>query len=694
MRIFFSILLICLYATLTKASETKVDSLIANLEHSLKFDKSNPKKIYACFNEVVETLHEQEKFKLLVEYAKEAYAFAEADQTSEGKMMFTGFRYLIGYGYERMGAFGEALHHYNRLIELPDRHVGDAYPINAMCQASSIYQVLGNYEKAFEYQMQALKLYELTNNTAGIGRSNYLIGTIFYYQKRYEQALEQYEKALKICEETKVQHLLYSCYGALGSTHEELGHHDESIYYNRKALRLAREIKYDSGIAYALDNIGTGYLKNGNCEKAEKYVKESIYLKDRLNDPSGVMGSKFSLIKVYENCGKTDEAFVLMEDALEKSKQLGSKSRELEAYEFLARYHENQRRPALALNFTKKYIALKDTILSEKTVEEMGQSKQRFELELKENEISMLKAENEILNVSQENQRLYVFIYIGSSILFILLSVWFFSRLSMQRKVNNILTENNNVLNQKNQEIDIKNKQLEHSNEDLQQFAYVASHDLKEPLRMIHSYTTLLERKYKDQLDESGKEFMHYIVDAVDRMKILLDDLLDYSRSGNQEMPDKMVDVGDMMLIVSSNLGAQIEENNGHLIVRTENMPAIRAHNSQLMQLLQNLVSNGMKFHGERDPVIVVDCEKKDNQYVFSVKDNGIGISKNNLEKVFEMFRRLHTREEYQGTGIGLATCKRIVNNMGGDIWVESVEGEGSTFFFTVPCPSEVLVPA
>jgi len=113
-----------------------------------------------------------------------------------------------------------------------------------------------------------------------------------------------------------------------------------------------------------------------------------------------------------------------------------------------------------------------------------------------------------------------------------------------------------------------------------------------------------------------------------------------------------------------------------------------------LMQLLQNLVSNGMKFRGERDPVIVVDCQLKNNKYLFSVKDNGIGISKNNLEKVFEMFRRLHTREEYPGTGIGLATCKRIVNNMGGDIWVESTEGEGSAFYFTVPCPSEVLVTA
>ena len=177
-------------------------------------------------------------------------------------------------------------------------------------------------------------------------------------------------------------------------------------------------------------------------------------------------------------------------------------------------------------------------------------------------------------------------------------------------------------------------------------------------------------------------------------MKNLLDDLLDYSRSGKQEMPDTLISVADMMIVVEANLKGQIKDNKGSLIVRNENLPSILAHKTQLMQLLQNLVSNGMKFRGERDPIIIIDCVKKNDQFVFSVKDNGIGISKNNQEKVFEMFRRLHTREEYAGTGIGLATCKKIVSNMGGDIWVESEEGVGSTFFFAVPCPAETMVLA
>ena len=202
---------------------------------------------------------------------------------------------------------------------------------------------------------------------------------------------------------------------------------------------------------------------------------------------------------------------------------------------------------------------------------------------------------------------------------------------------------------------------------------------------MINSYTNLLQRRYMASFDESGKEFMHFITDAVGRMEILLDDLLDFSRAGTQPTPTNYVSTQDVMVMVEANLRHQLETLNAKLIVKNENLPSIKAHRTQLIQLLQNLVSNGMKFKDEKDPIVVVDCMEKDNKYIFSVKDNGIGISKENLEKVFEMFRRLHTRDEYEGTGIGLATCKRIVTTWGGDIWVESEEGNGCIFYFSVP---------
>ena len=240
-------------------------------------------------------------------------------------------------------------------------------------------------------------------------------------------------------------------------------------------------------------------------------------------------------------------------------------------------------------------------------------------------------------------------------------------------------------------ELQEKNEQLKLSNESLQQFAYVASHDLKEPLRMIGSYSSLLDKRYKQIIDESGRDFLLFIKKSVIRMETLLDDILEFSRTGNLPVPTEMVSVKDIMETVEANLTYCFENLSGTLIIHNENLPVIKAHRTQLIQLFQNLVSNGVKFKGDKDPIVIVDCDKKGDNFIFSVKDNGIGIAKENHKKVFEMFKRLNPKEEYEGTGIGLATCKRIVDSWDGDIWVESIEGEGSTFFFSYPCPIKEL---
>ena len=258
---------------------------------------------------------------------------------------------------------------------------------------------------------------------------------------------------------------------------------------------------------------------------------------------------------------------------------------------------------------------------------------------------------------------------------------------------NLLLEESNHQLNDKNDLIEVKNKQLQDSNQDLQQFAYVASHDLKEPLRMINSYTNIIEKRYNHLFDDSGKEFLFFVTDAVKRMQTLLDDLLDFSRVGNQKPPEHPTELTDVLTLVEINLRHRLESLNGKMVINSEHLPALKAHRTQLIQLFQNLISNGVKFKGERDPLVFIDYQKREKEVVFSVRDNGIGISPDNLKKVFEMFKRLHDQTEYEGTGIGLATCKRIVNGWGGDIWVESTYGEGSTFFFSVP-NSAVAFPA
>jgi PAS domain S-box-containing protein len=233
------------------------------------------------------------------------------------------------------------------------------------------------------------------------------------------------------------------------------------------------------------------------------------------------------------------------------------------------------------------------------------------------------------------------------------------------------------------EELKRKTEELTRSNHDLEQFAYVASHDLQEPLRMVSSYTQLLEKRYKDKLDQDAKDFIDYAVDGANRMQRLIGDLLSYSRlstRGQTPVPtDSCTALGQALV----NLGSRIEESQA--MVTNDELPTVVVDQTQLVQLFQNLIQNAIKFHGTEPPRVHVSARRSGKDWEFSVRDNGIGIAAEYLPRLFVVFQRLHTRKEYPGTGIGLALCKRIVERHGGKIWVESDVGKGSTFFFTLP---------
>lgn len=231
-------------------------------------------------------------------------------------------------------------------------------------------------------------------------------------------------------------------------------------------------------------------------------------------------------------------------------------------------------------------------------------------------------------------------------------------------------------------------RELERSNKELEQFAYVASHDLQEPLRMVSSYTQLLAERYEDQLDDKARKFIDYAVDGAVRMQRLINDLLAYSRLNTQGKTIDTVDSNAVLDDALRNLTAAIEENRA-IVIKDDLPKVVRADATQLNQLFQNLIGNAIKFRGADLPRVHISAFDLDGEWCFSVQDNGIGIEAQYAQKVFAIFQRLHTRQEYPGTGIGLAICNRIVERHGGKMWFESEPGLGSTFHFTLPKEKE-----
>ena len=231
-------------------------------------------------------------------------------------------------------------------------------------------------------------------------------------------------------------------------------------------------------------------------------------------------------------------------------------------------------------------------------------------------------------------------------------------------------------------------EELTRSNEELEKFAYVASHDLQEPLRMVSSFARLLENRYKGKLDQDADDFINFAVDGANRMQVLITDLLAYSRVGRWSNEFKEVSSEAVLERALSNLKTVVEQRGA--VVTRDPLPVMMGDDSQLAQLFQNLIGNAVKFCKDRTPHIHVSSERRGNKWVFSVRDNGIGIAPEYFERIFLIFQRLHGKQEYPGTGIGLAICRKVAERHGGRIWVESEPGSGSTFYFTIPMKREV----
>lgn len=594
-------------------------------------------------------------------------------------------KFQLGKTYLKLSQNQEALSSLLEFLSADPTLIDADKKARANGYISRIYMKWGDYERAYNYRLNALEIFEAEQSPIGISRALYEIGTIRYYQKNYEEALDYYNRSQELAIREKDNLAMYSCLAAIGSVHEALNNLETALQYNKQSLSFAKTQNYREGIAYSLQNIGTNYFKIGEQAKALQLLEEAVDSFRTLDNKWNLAGGLLNLGEAQAESGDFVKALPNLNESLDITLETNNRTRRAEAYLALAHAFEKNGQSDQANSYYDSYISLKDSILNSETLEKMSHQKASYDIAQKEKKIELLEKEKEI-------GRLYNTILIGAAIfaLIITIIIAFFNR-SLQT-ANKTLEEKNKEIKaqnieiqEKSEEIKAQNVQLEEYNQELKNFTYAVSHDLKAPVRQVGSFSSLFLRRYGNNLDDNAKEYLGFISAAVNRMEMLLKDLLSYATIGKHEEKSQVMESKTVVDIALSNLMHSIEHEEATVILDKASMPKIQGNQSQLIRLFQNIIGNALKYRSEAKPEIKIDITPNGTKNIFSIQDNGMGIAEEYKEKIFEMFGRLHKWEEIEGSGIGLASCKKIVEKHGGQIWVESEVGKGSTFYFSLP---------
>ncbi len=692
---------------ISNISAINLDSLAVALE--TRINSNNVQEKLDAYFQLGKANLDMKETEKAYEYLMIAESLAK--ETEDQKIQ-NEIQYQIGKCLIASHKYEESIVVLTKLIQKISSEGGQ--PLGDACyQLARGYQVIGNNELAFEYHFKALQIREELQDQKGIAFSYYKIGGIHFFQGNYHKAIEYYEKCLELSERIHQDVMELSSYGALGAAYSRMNQRELSLEYNLKAYERSMAIVGQPQLSYITFNLGDNYQTLGDYDKALEYFIQSHEKNIENNDQWGQISSTKKIGEIYITKGNQKKGLEYLRESLILAQNLGARPIMLDVYKSLAQNLDNIGEYQEANKYYRNYSALKDSLRNEATLQKMSDTKMQYEITKKEKDI--LRRDAELQNTYRN------FLIVGLLALIVIL--WqVHSKYKTQTEHNKTQTEKNYQIQQQNAELEkahlkqietnqllqeqneqslIQNKKLERKNDELQRFAYIASHDLKEPLRNIGSFATLLKRRFKGQLGEDADEYIDFITTNVSRMYDLLHEVLMYSKLENEEIYEEPVDLNEVVETVIATLKGKIMEHNVDISVT--DLPEVKGHKSHLNQLFQNLISNSIKYTNQENPKVEIGVKKnyQGNRLVYYVKDNGIGIDMEFKDRVFEIFKRLHGKDEYEGTGVGLAICKKIVNQNNGDIWVESELGKGATFYFTLnietsrlPSIQEVKSPA
>jgi signal transduction histidine kinase len=652
------------------------------LEHRLKDEKRSmqtldeARKIAAIKNDWISFFHIEKCSGLIFEdnnrldSALTHYQIALNHANQLGNNNFRATIYNdIAIVNKRMGKYKIAKDFYQKSMEVAHQTKDLQSEEFSYHGLGTLYETLGDYEKAIESYWASIRIAEERKSRSGVVNTMQNIAITYTKLSNNQTALETIEKAYQLSLQENDTLLIGSVLFDYGKVLNTSGNADQALLKFNESLKLFQTVNLKPLIARCYFYIADTYTSKGEYALAQTYFLQCSDYKDFISIKSYTeLNSKLGALYLkLDKWGEAEKYFLISFKQADKYQLRDLKK---ESALNLAKIYAHQQNFTRAYQFENIASQLRDSLYNEAQSKGITELQFKYDTEKSEKEIQALKLK----------QTEFILIFGGILLLSIIFVSFYIIRLRGR---------NNRELFLKNSQIEGQNRLLMEKNAALEQFAYAAAHDLKEPLRSIGSFANLLQRRYKNQLDESAQEYMAFIVNGAKRMNDLLVGLLNFSALTSQVADNEEVRLFDVLEVVKSNLKTSIEDKEAEIHIKN-NLPSIPMHHLHLVQLFQNLLSNSLKFT-ERKPRIEISSEDNENEVIISIADNGIGMDQAYESKVFRLFHRLNKNKNYEGSGVGLSICKNIVEKYGGRIWYESVIGEGTTFFLAIPKQQDAI---
>ena len=677
--LFMSIALVsfCCMCITNNAFATQRDSLLLLIEQTV-----DGKKKVDLYN-TLSSIHRDTAFTKSQKYSDTAYQLAVSNNypLGEAQSLYNKARSLAIHNQPR-----EALPFLEEAVsiveQLPNAKANHA---NFLVLQGWINNRLSKFHTAILLYEKAYAINDSLKNDNGRATTLLNIGTIHNQVGDKEIALDYYKKANKINKQLNNKHGLAYSLMCIGYIHEEKEKYETALTYYQEALELAEELNSLRRKSNILANMGVSYLKLGQLDQSLNTFKKTREIDLKLQDERSVGYSDLYIAKIEFLQSKTNKINVL-----ENAYQTGVQYDDIELQRLSA---ENLSEMFTSLGFFQK--ALQQKILATQLQDSM--KNQDIKLKIKSIEVQK-QFENTQKQIAQEKKEALLESSLAyqtktKNILLLFLSILLLAGFLLYRAykttlaVKKKLLIKNESLKKTEERLALNNKDLQkhiNLNVELEQFAYIASHDIKAPLRTIASFTSILKNKFYDQAEERDKTCFDFVEKSAKSLNLLVDDLLEFSKSNSQSLKVERLAFKEIINDVSQNLDFSITQVNGTILLNNCDF-FINADQIKLKQILQNIVSNALKFKdAERAPIITISAREEEAHFFISIKDNGIGIAQEHFQEVFEKFARLNSQAKFEGSGLGLSICAKYIKKHQGKIWIERNEDVGVTFTFTI----------